>query len=115
MTGVTLDVVDQQGNVMQSQALNYLWHPMISHYGNNYKIPDAGTYTLRVRAPAPNFWRHSKELGDRFTQPVDVSFTNVQITPKAAPPEELGTAGAAGAGPSETTPECPPGTVPKKQ
>lgn len=84
----TLDVIDAAGNVVQSKRMNFIWHPLADHYGENYTIPAAGVYTLRVRAPAPNIWRHSRELGNRFTTPVDVEFRNVALTPKAVPAEE---------------------------
>jgi len=82
MPQVTADVIDQSGSTVQSQQLMYLWHPMVDHYGANFSIPNAGTYSLRVRAPAPDFRRHDQQLGDRFTSPLDVTFTNVKITPQ---------------------------------
>lgn len=116
----TVDVINQQGTVVQSEALTFLWHPMVAHYGENYSIPNAGAYSLRVRAPMPDFRRHDHELGDRFTTPVDVTFTGVQITPQQPPASEMaagpGTSGAGmGAGPGSTSiqPTCPPGTTPK--
>lgn len=81
----TVDVIDQQGNVVQSKQLEYYWHPMAAHYGANFAIPTAGNYSLRVRAPMPNIRRHDRELGDRFTTPLDATFTNIRISPEAPP------------------------------
>lgn len=115
-----LEVVDPQGDVMQSKELVYYWHPMAGHYGANYSIPTAGSYTLRVRAPVPGFRRHDRNLGDRFTTPLDATFTNVSISPKA-PEAMLPTAetqpetiappagsGPAGTGDSAETSEAQP-------
>jgi hypothetical protein len=94
MTGVTLDVLDASGNVVQSQPLAFYWHPMADHYGANYSIPTAGSYTLRVKAPAPDIRRHSIKLGNRFADPLDASFANVQLTPLTPDPTELAAPGA---------------------
>lgn len=112
---VTVDVLDQSGNVVQSKQLAYYWHPMADHYGANFSIPNSGDYSLRVRAPAPDIRRHNRDIGDRFTTPVDITFTSVQITPKTPPTTETqsDTATPEGAGPAaqpdtRTSPELTP-------
>ncbi|MBI2844190.1 MAG: hypothetical protein HYX78_12385 [Armatimonadetes bacterium] len=94
----TVEVVDQQGSVVQSKQLVYYWHPMAGHYGANFSVPTAGSYTLRVRAPAPDFRRHDRTMGERFTAPLDASFTDVRISPKAPP----------SAAPEAVSPPTPP-------
>lgn len=109
----TLDVLDGQGRVIQSQKLMYVWHPQADHYGGNYSVPE-GTYTIRVTAPPPIILHHSRELGNRFTKPLSIQFTGVQITPAAPLPAELGTGAPAGAGPAQPTSPgavCPPGST----
>lgn len=54
-----------------------LWHPYLYHYGRNWKVPGDGKYDLRVRFPAPQFHRHDKKNGKRFTRGADVTFKNV--------------------------------------
>lgn len=117
---ITLDVVDQQGSVVQSQQLAYYWHPMADHYGANYSIPTAGSYNFRVRAPAPDFRRHDRAQGNRFTSPLDATFSSVSISPKApessSAPTASETAPAApptGAGASETAQPTPPSEQPQ--
>lgn len=107
---VTIDVIDQSGNVVQSKQLAYYWHPMADHYGANFSIPTSGNYSLRVRAPAPDIRRHNRDLGDRFTTPVDVTFASVRIAPITPPATEAqpGTTTPAGAGPTQTTPDMTP-------
>ena len=108
VTGVTVDVLDARGNVVQSKPLVYYWHPMSDHYGTNFSIPTAGNYSLRVRAPAPVIRRHDRSLGNRFTTPVDVTFTNVRLTPMRPNPADMAPAGA---GPGPIIDECDqPGT-----
>ncbi len=123
MTGVTLDVLTPSGTVVQSQPLAFYWHPMGNHYGANYSIPTAGTYTIRVQAPAPDFRRHNIKLGNRLTDPVDASFTGVKLTPLTPAPSELAAPGTdttvaptenemppaapTGSGPAMTTPATP--------
>jgi hypothetical protein len=97
----TLEVVDAQGKVVQSQKLMFLWHPLADHYGANYSIPTAGTYTLHITSPAPDFARHDQSLGNRFTAPLDVTFPDVTITPKPPAPPSGGAS-------EPTTPPSPP-------
>jgi hypothetical protein len=98
MSGLTLDVVDSSGNVVQSRPLTYAWNPMASHYGANFSIPTAGTYSLRVRGPMPTFRRTSRALGNRFTAPLDATFSDVRLTPMRPNPTDMGTI-PTGAGP----------------
>ncbi|MEJ2375786.1 MAG: hypothetical protein P8Y71_10315 [Pseudolabrys sp.] len=62
-----------------THRLPLLWHPYLYHYGRNWKIPGDGTYSLRVRFPAPQFHRHDKKNGDRFPEGADVTFKNVKL------------------------------------
>ncbi|MEN6372568.1 MAG: hypothetical protein ABFD64_11215 [Armatimonadota bacterium] len=104
----TINIIDQSGNVVQSKQLSYFWSPMADHYGANFSIPTAGTYSIRVQAPAPDILRHDRNLGDRFTSPVDVTFSNVQLTPKSpAASESTGTT-PSGAGPTQPSPTVTP-------
>jgi hypothetical protein len=44
-------------------------------------VPDGGEYTLRVRVEPPRFNRHDEVNGCRFTEPVEVEFRGVRVTP----------------------------------
>ncbi|MEN6520944.1 MAG: hypothetical protein ABFD46_07320 [Armatimonadota bacterium] len=108
----TLDVIDQSGNTVQSKQLSYFWHPMADHYGANFSIPTSGSYSIRVHAPAPDILRHDRNLGDRFTVPIDVTFSNVQLTPKAPAASESAETTPAGAGPTEPVTQPSPTVTP---
>lgn len=56
-----------------------LWHPMLLHYGRNWKVPGDGEYTLRVRVEPATFMRHDEVNGRRFTEPVEVEFAGVKV------------------------------------
>ena len=56
-----------------------LWHPMLYHYGRNWQVPGDGRYRLRVRIDPPGFMRHDHINGMRFTQPVEVTFDDVEV------------------------------------
>jgi len=79
---VRVTITDANGNEVDSQNLTFLWHPDFYHYGANIKVPSSGNYTVKVHIDPPDFGRHDKDRGKRFTQSVDVTFTGVQITPK---------------------------------
>lgn len=57
----------------------FVWHPGLYHYGRNWRVPGDGAYTLRVRIEAPEFHRHDKINGQRYAEPVEVEFSNVEI------------------------------------
>ena len=72
-------LVDPDGNEVGTYEHPLLWHPMIYHYGRNWTVPSDGEYTLRVRVEPPQFMRHDEINGCRFTEPVEVEFSGVQV------------------------------------
>ncbi len=76
---VRATLVDPDGNEVGTHRQRFLWHPWLYHYGRNWKVPGDGTYTLRVRVEVPDFPRHDKVNGQRYTEPVEVEFQNVKI------------------------------------
>ena len=62
-----------------SAVLPLLWHPMLYHYGRNWKVPADGEYTLHVRVKPPTFMRHDDVNGRRFRELVECTFENVQV------------------------------------
>ena len=52
---------------------------MIYHYGRNWTVPADGEYTLKVHIDPPTFMRHDEINGDRFADPVDVTFEGVKV------------------------------------
>ncbi len=76
---VDVTVIDDKGKEIGTHRMPLLWHPYLYHYGRNWKIPGDGTYSLRVRFPAPQFHRHDKKNGNRFAQGADVTFKNVKL------------------------------------
>jgi hypothetical protein len=78
-TPVTLQVLDQKGNVVDAKRLNFYYSEFF-HYANNFSIPQPGTYTLRAHVGAPTFLRHG-EHGDTppMTRSVTVTFPDVEL------------------------------------
>jgi hypothetical protein len=83
---VTLTAPD--GTVIGPHEQPMLWHPMIYHYGRNWRLPADGTYVLHVRIEPPAFMRHDEVNGRRFTEPVEAEFTKVSIERGAEKPLE---------------------------
>lgn len=77
---VTATLVADDGTEVGTYEHPLLWHPMLYHYGRNWQVPGDGTYTLRVHVDPPQFMRHDEINGKRFAEPVDVEFTDVQVT-----------------------------------
>ena len=76
---VTATLIDPDGNEVGTHEHELLWHPMLYHYGRNWKVPVDGEYTLKVHIDPPTFMRHDEINGRRFTQPVDTEFTGVKV------------------------------------
>ena len=56
-----------------------MWHSWLYHYGQNWRVPSAGSYGLRIHVDAPKQRRYGKASGQRMAEPVDVTFENVTI------------------------------------
>jgi len=72
-------LIDREGKEVGTHRQSYLWHPWLYHYGRNWKVPGDGRYTLRVRIEPPEFPRHDKVNGNRYTRRVEVEFRDVHI------------------------------------
>lgn len=81
---VQLTVLDEDGSQVGTHQQPFLWHPWLYHYGRNWKLPGDGRYTFQVHIEAPDFPRHDKENGRRFSEPVDVVFEDIDIKTKTA-------------------------------
>jgi Fe2+ transport protein len=76
---IWVTLIDGQGREVGHLVHPMLWHPMLDHYGRNWRVPGDGHYTLLVRVELPNFPRHDRVNGRRFLQPVDVEFRDVEV------------------------------------
>jgi hypothetical protein len=72
-------LLDQNGNLVGTHQQPFLWHPWLYHYGRNWQVPNEGPYTLWIRVNVPDFPRHDKVNGNRFSQPVEVQFPNIKL------------------------------------
>lgn len=57
---ITVEVVDEQGKVVQKQELNF-YYSTFFHYANNFTVPEAGTYSVRATLGVPEFNRHGEQ------------------------------------------------------
>ena len=76
---VYVTLIDGNGKELGTHQQEFLWHPMLYHYGRNWHIPGDGTYTVRIHIDEPTFMRHDKINGNRYTEPVEVEFANVEL------------------------------------
>jgi len=66
-------IILDDGEVISSSDVPFVWHPGIYHYGVNLDIPE-GDYTLRVGVDPAGFPRHDRENGERYLEPIDIEF-----------------------------------------
>jgi Fe2+ transport protein len=80
-TPVRLEIVDAAGQVVQDRELEFLYGEFF-HYATNFRVPEAGTYTLRATIGAPTFSRHG-EHGDTpaMSEGTTVAFEGVELEP----------------------------------
>lgn len=77
---VTLEVLDEEGEVVDSGRLNF-YYSTFFHYANNFSIPADGAYTLRATIEAPTFLRHGEEEETpALTEGATVTFEDVSLT-----------------------------------
>ncbi|HEX5770034.1 MAG TPA: iron transporter [Nocardioidaceae bacterium] len=76
---ITVEIVDADGNVVDSARLNFL-HSTFFHYANNFRVPEEGRYSLRVTLEPPTFFRHG-EAGEEppLAEPATVTFEDVEL------------------------------------
>jgi hypothetical protein len=68
-----------QGGPTRPGNVPLMWHSWLYHYGENWRVPKAGSYKLRVHVEAPTSRRYGKASGNRLASPVDVEFDDVTI------------------------------------
>ena len=77
---VTLQVVDEQGQVVDQGRLNF-YYSTFFHYANNFSIPTEGSYTLRATLGRPAFLRHGeKSEPPALDEGAEVSFEGVELS-----------------------------------
>ncbi len=76
---VRATLVAAGGSEVGTYVQPFLWHPMLHHYGRNWKVPGDGRYELTVRVDPATFMRHDGENGRRFTDAVEVTFPDVEV------------------------------------
>ncbi len=76
---VEATLIDPSGDDVGSHEQPFLWHPMLYHYGRNWRVPGDGDYTLRVKVFPATFMRHDRINGRRFGELMEVEFTGVKV------------------------------------
>ncbi|MFP4345904.1 MAG: iron transporter [Anaerolineales bacterium] len=76
---VQVTLLNSQNRDVGKHRHYFIWHPWLYHYGRNWKVPEEGTYTLKVHIEPPEWNRHDKKNGQRYAEEVDVTFENVEI------------------------------------
>jgi hypothetical protein len=79
-------LIAADGSVYGHGELPLSWHPWLTHYGRNLRIPSKGLYTLHVSFDAPGFRRWGRQ-GERFASPAEVEFDGLSLKPEASKPE----------------------------
>ena len=76
---LTATLADLAGHELGTHELPFEWHPWVFHYGENWRVPRAGLYRLRLHAEAPAFRRYGRTVGQVFGRGFDVSFDSVRV------------------------------------
>lgn len=76
---VLVTMIDPIGRVLGTHEQPMLWHPMLHHYGSNWKVAGGGLHSLRVEFEPPMFMRADPVNGDRLVVPAEVQFDAVNV------------------------------------
>ncbi len=76
---VVATVKQPNGDSIGTHQEMFMWHPWLYHYGENWRVPNAGDYELHIHIDPPPYHRYGKNLGNQFTQPIDMDFKNIMI------------------------------------
>lgn len=80
---VRVSIYDENNRLIETKTMAMLWATVGYHYGNNFTIPAAGNYNVKVDVVTPPmFARHHKQLGNRFFKTETVTFKNVALKPE---------------------------------
>lgn len=77
---IRITLIAEDGVEIGPVDVPFVWHPGMYHYGRNLAVPEDGLYTLRVNVDPPTFSRHDEKKGDRYGEPIEVTFEDVLIT-----------------------------------
>lgn len=76
---VVVTVIDPLGRVLGTREQPLMWHPMLYHYGADWKVEVRGQHSLRVEVEPPRFMRADLVNGDRLVAPARVQFNEVTV------------------------------------
>ena len=76
---VIVALIDPAGDAVGTREQPLLWHPMIYHYGGNWKVEASGLHSLHVKVEPPKFMRTDVLNGDRLLAPAQVDFDSVKV------------------------------------
>lgn len=76
---VTATVTDASNHVVGTMPEMFMWHPWIHHYGQNWRVPRTGRYTIRAHAAMPPFRRYGRSGATLFAAPVDAQIARLRF------------------------------------
>ena len=76
---VRATVLDAKGKAHGTKPVPFMWHPWLYHYGENWRVPHNGAYSIRVHIDPPAYRRYGRAAGDVLATPVDTTFDDVKI------------------------------------
>jgi hypothetical protein len=76
---VTATLKTNDGKTIGTMKEPFMWHPWLFHYGENWRIPKSGTYTIIADIKPPSYRHYGKTLGNQLNKPVSVALNNVEI------------------------------------
>jgi uncharacterized protein involved in high-affinity Fe2+ transport len=69
----------EDGKTVGTRNEMFMWHPWLYHYGENWRIPKGGSYTIIANIKPPAYRHYGKTLGNQLNKQISVAFDNVQI------------------------------------
>lgn len=82
---VTCKLYAVDGNFVDEKRQEFIWHPFLYHYGQNWNIPGPGKYTARLTIRKPHWPRHDEMKGKRYAKDVTVEVGPLELKPGRKP------------------------------
>lgn len=76
---VSIFLKTASGDDVGEEAIPFVWHPWLYHYGKNWKVPGEETYHATVKIAPFKYDRHDQTNGNRHADPAEVAF-DIDIT-----------------------------------
>ncbi len=87
---VSVKLFDKNKELVGEKEQEFIWHPMIWHYAENWQIPGPGEYFAEITVKEPTFRRHDQLRGQRYMMDATIKLEPFEIPKSVIGQKPLG-------------------------